>query len=31
MQNIPDGTHFDVAMATRSVPAPSSLNSNIAI
>ena len=30
-KNIPDGTHFDAAMATCSVPVPFSLKSNITI
>ena len=31
LRNMPDGTHFDVAMAMCSVPVPSSIKSNIAI
>ena len=31
LRNIPDGTHFNFAMATCSVPVPSSLKSNITI
>ena len=31
LRNIPDGTHFDVAMVTCSVSVPSALKSNITI